>query len=95
MTATGGQTMPAVKMWGRGQLTIPASLRRELHLDEETTLSVVKVGKALVLTTRTLIGDRVARKASKEMKDAGLNLEDLLRDLEKQRVRYNRERYGG
>ncbi|MBI3016212.1 MAG: AbrB/MazE/SpoVT family DNA-binding domain-containing protein [Candidatus Tectomicrobia bacterium] len=86
--------MAAVKMWGRGQLTIPASLRRELHLDEETTLNVVKVGKSLVLTTRTLVGDKVARKAAKEMKNVGLKLRDLLKDLEKQRVRYNRERYG-
>lgn len=87
--------MPIVKVWGRGQLTIPAALRKELHLDEETTLNVVRVGEALILTPKKLMGDAVAKKAEKEMKKAGLSLEDLLKDLEKQRDRYNRERYGG
>ncbi|MEW6325255.1 MAG: AbrB/MazE/SpoVT family DNA-binding domain-containing protein [Nitrospirota bacterium] len=87
--------MAMVKVWGRGQLTIPASLRKELHLDEEATLNVVKVGDALILTPKKLMGDAVAKKAGREMKKAGLSLDDLLLDLAKQRERYNRERYGG
>lgn len=87
--------MAVVKMWGRGQLTIPASVRKELHLDEETMLNVVKVGNALLLTQKKLTGDRVAAKAQKEMEKAGLSLEDLLEDLQRQRERYNREQYGG
>jgi bifunctional DNA-binding transcriptional regulator/antitoxin component of YhaV-PrlF toxin-antitoxin module len=87
--------MAAVKVWGRGQLTIPASLRKELHLGEEATLNIVKVGGVLLLTPQKLLGDAVAKKAQKEMEKAGLSLEDLLKDLEKQRQRYNRERYGG
>ena len=87
--------MAVVKIWGRGQLTIPASLRKELRLDEETTLSVVKAGEALVLTPKKLIGDAVAKKAARELKKEGLTLDDLLRDLEKQRRRYSREWDGG
>ena len=87
--------MPTVKVWGRGQLTIPASIRQELHLREEATLTIVKVGDALVLTLRTLVGDMVAKKAARAMKKAGLRLQDLLADLDRQRDRYNRERYGG
>ena len=86
--------MAVVKVWGRGQLTIPATLRKELHLDEETTLNVVKVGDALILTPKKILGDALAKKAQREMKKADLTLEDLLKDLEKQRERYNRERYG-
>ena len=87
--------MPTVKVWGRGQLTIPASIRKELHLREESTLTIVKVGDVLVLTPRTLVGDTVAKKAARAMKKAGLRLQDLLADLDRQRDRYNRERYGG
>ena len=86
--------MAVVKVWGRGQLTIPATLRKELHLDEETTLNVVKVGDALILTPKKILGDALAKKAQREMKKADLTLKDLLKDLEKQRERYNRERYG-
>lgn len=87
--------MAIVKMWGRGQLTIPASVRKELHLDEETVLNVVKVGDALLLTRKRLVGDALAKRAQKAMEEAGLSLDDLLEDLQKQRERYNREHYGG
>lgn len=87
--------MPTVKVRGRGQLTIPASLRKDLDLDDDAELTVVKIGDVLLLTPRKLIGDTVARKAARAMKQAGVKLDDLLADLSKQRARYNRERYGG
>lgn len=87
--------MPTVKVWGRGQLTIPASIRKELKLDEDTSLTIVKAGDVVLLTPRKLMGDAVAKKASRAMKRAGLKLDALLADLKKQRERYNRERDGG
>jgi bifunctional DNA-binding transcriptional regulator/antitoxin component of YhaV-PrlF toxin-antitoxin module len=86
--------MPTVKVWGRGQLTIPSTIRKELHLDEEGTMTLVKVGDILLLTPRRLIGDDVSRKSARTMKKAGLKLDDLLVDLKTQRARYNKERYG-
>jgi len=86
--------MPTVKVWGRGQLTIPASLRKELKLGDEATVNLVKVGDVLILTPRKMVGDAVAKKASRAMRRAGLRLEDLLADLDRQRDRYNKERYG-
>jgi bifunctional DNA-binding transcriptional regulator/antitoxin component of YhaV-PrlF toxin-antitoxin module len=87
--------MPTVKVRGRGQLTIPASLRKDLNLDDDADLTVVKVGDVLLLTPRKLIGDAVAKKASRAMKQSGLKLDDLLADLNTQRERYTSERYGG
>lgn len=86
--------MPTVKVRGRGQLTIPASLRKDLNLDDDAALTVVKVGDVLLLTPRKLIGDTVAKKAARAMKQAGVKLDDLLADLGRQRERYTRERYG-
>lgn len=86
--------MPTVKVRGRGQLTIPASLRKDLDLDDDAELTVVKVGDVLLLTPRKLIGDAVAKKAARAMKQAGVKLDDLLADLGRQRERYTRERYG-
>ena len=86
--------MPIVKVWGRGQLTIPASLRKELKLGDEATVNLVKVGDVLILTPRKMVGDAVAKKASRAMRRAGLRLADLLADLDRQRDRYNKERYG-
>ncbi len=77
--------MPTVKVLARGQIAIPADLWKELRIEEGAALSVVKVGDALVLTARKIVGDKLAKKAEKEMKKAGVGLEDLLKDLEKQR----------
>jgi bifunctional DNA-binding transcriptional regulator/antitoxin component of YhaV-PrlF toxin-antitoxin module len=58
-------TLPrTVKMWGRGQLTIPRDIREEIGFGENTVASIV-----------------------------GISLKDLIRDLERERDRYNRENY--
>ena len=64
--------MPTVKVRRSGQLPIPAFIRRELHLEEDASLTVVKVGDVLLLTPRKLIGDAVAKRAAGAMKQAGL-----------------------
>ena len=86
--------MAVVKVRNRGQLTLPASIRKDLRLDDEATLTLVKVGDVILLSPRPLMVDAVARKAERGMKKAGLKLEDLLTDLDRQRDRYVRERYG-
>jgi len=87
--------MQSVKVGSRGQVTIPAALRRELRLSEETQRTILKIGDMLVLTPHKLKGDILARKAVRAMKQSGLRLEDLLEDLDQQRARYNCEHYGG
>jgi len=83
--------MALVKVWGRGQLTIPAALRKELRLQEESALTIVKVGNVLLMTPAPLEIDSVAKKAQRELKKAGLTVEDVLKDLNRQRTRYNKE----
>ena len=83
--------MALVKVWGRGQLTIPAAIRKELDLKEETPLTLVKVGEVILMTPKPLQVDSVAKKAKKEMKKSGLTLEAILADVDRQRTRYNKE----
>ncbi len=86
--------MPIVKIRERGQLTIPAELRNELGLTENDALNMIKVGDALILTQKRLVGDALSQKMNKAMKKKGLTLDDLLRDLNGQRKRYTKEAYG-
>lgn len=86
--------MALVKVWGRGQLTIPASIRKELDLKDDAALTLVKVGNVILMTPTALQVDSVAKKARKEMKKAGIEIDDVLADLDRQRMRYNRERRG-
>lgn len=88
-------TIPkAVKLWGRGQLTIPKEVRQALKLDEEDHLSVFVVGRCLVLTPKRLLGPALAKDVEKSMKAKGLGLDDVLATLATERKRYNRETYG-
>ena len=86
--------MALVKVWGRGQLTIPAAIRKDLHIKEEAALTLVKVGNVILMTPTTLQIDSLAKKARKEMKKTGLTLDDVLADLDRQRTRSNRARRG-
>lgn len=89
-------TVPkSVKLWGRGQLTIPKEVRQALQLDQEDQLSVFVIGRCLVLTPKHLLGPALAKEVTRSMKARGLSLEDVLRDLKAERRRYNQEHYGG
>ncbi|MBP1738201.1 MAG: transcriptional regulator, AbrB family [Deltaproteobacteria bacterium] len=75
----------------RGQLTIPQDIRDALSLDERTSLSIFRVGKALILTPKPLQRESLARAAEKEMKEGAVTLKDLIADLRIQRKRYYEE----
>ena len=85
-------TLPkAVKLWGRGQLTIPKALRQTLKLDEDSQLTVFVVGRCLILTPKRLLRAALARDVERTMKAKGMGLEDLLDTLKEERQRYHRE----
>ncbi|THJ24807.1 MAG: AbrB/MazE/SpoVT family DNA-binding domain-containing protein [Nitrospira sp. CG24E] len=86
--------MALVKVWGRGQLTIPASIRKELQLKDDAALTLVKVGNVILMTPMTMQIDSVAKKAKNELKKTGLTIDDVLADLDRQRAQYNKERRG-
>ncbi len=83
-----------VKLWGRGQLTIPKVVRTALKLDDEQQLSVFVVGRCLVLTPKRLLRASLARDVEKTMKQRGLSLDDILDALKTERKRYNQHTYG-
>jgi len=86
--------MPIVKIRERGQLTIPYEYRKELGLEKEDVLNIIKIGEVLVLTPRQFAGDKVSKKIEVAMKKKGLKLQDLLSNLRTQRKRYSQEVYG-
>ncbi len=87
--------MSMIRIWGKGQLTIPVALRRELGLKEESLVSVVKVGTSLMIVPKAMEGDRLAARLDKKMRAKNITLQDLLKDLKKARKDYARERFGG
>lgn len=89
-------TLPkSVKLWGRGQLTIPKEVRDALRMDDETQLSVFVVGQCLMLTPKRLTRASLAKNVEKSMKEKGISLESLLNDLKTERKHYIQEKYAG
>lgn len=86
--------MPIVRIRERGQLTIPSEYRKNLGLEENDALNIIKAGDMLILTQKRLIGDTVSKKMEKAMEEKKLTLQDLLEDLAEQRTSYNKEVYG-
>ena len=84
----------AIRVRGRGQVTIPGDVRKDLELDEAPFLNLIRVGDCLILTPRRLQRASLAKAAQKAMKDGGLSLEDVLEELRGQRRRYDRDRHG-
>lgn len=86
-------TPKPVKLWGRGQLTIPKEMRRALKLDEDNYLSIFVVGRCLVLTPKRLLRASLAQDVERAMKAQGLSLEGLLKTLKEERRRYTKSAY--
>ncbi len=86
--------MSIVKLRERGQLTIPSEYRKDLNLEENDALKILKVGDVLILTPKRMAGDTLTKKIEKTMKKKGISLDDLLDDLKEQRAKYSKETYG-
>ena len=82
-----------VRVRSRGQLTIPQDMREALSLDENTGLSIFRVGKVLVMSPKRLQRASLAKEVEREMKRQRLTLKDLISDLRVQREKYLAEAY--
>ncbi|MBI5180995.1 MAG: hypothetical protein HZA05_06295, partial [Nitrospirae bacterium] len=62
-------------------------------IGKEDVLNVLKIGDVLILVPKQLAGDVVSRKIEAAIKKKGLTLDNLLKNLRKQRKKYSREAY--
>jgi AbrB family looped-hinge helix DNA binding protein len=73
------------RMREKGQITIPANIRESLHLSRDSVLTVTKVGEGILLTPKPSVFESVSEKFSKAAKTKSITLDDLLKDLKKNR----------
>ena len=71
------------RMRGKGQVTIPVSIREALHLSENSILSVTKVGDGILITPKPSLYEEVSAEFRKEADKKGITLDELLQDLKK------------
>lgn len=70
-----------IKVWERGQITIPKNLRKDLEIKENDVLYAEKLGKGLYLRPIESVIDQVQKKISVMMKKKGITVDDLIKDL--------------
>lgn len=70
-----------VRVWGKGQFTIPVEMRQKLGIEEDTILEVFQVGKALIATPEKLVIRELVNSVQKEMAKNKIGLVELLADL--------------
>lgn len=83
-----------VRVWNRGQITIPKKIRENLNIEDDAVLNMVQVGNAIFLTKRELLFPKIAREFRAVMKENNLTEEDLLKALKETRGRLFKEEYG-
>ena len=90
-----GLTLPkTIKVWSRGQLTIPREIREKTGLDEGGVVNIFSVGSSLVITPKKLLRPSLSKQVEESMRQQKITLKELLADLKKQRATYNKEKYG-
>lgn len=86
--------MTFTRIWPKGQITIPASYREALHLDENSRVNIILIGKSIVITPQPSKLEEFSQKMEKEIKKKGITLEDVLKGLRQTRKEHNKEKYG-
>jgi len=78
----------------RGQLTLPKKIREMKHLEEGQIVSLIPMGDTIIIAPQRLELDEARRRINKILKDTGVQADDLLTGLVKEREALYRERYG-
>lgn len=78
------ETKPAtrkVRVWSKGQFTIPVEMREKLDIKENTILEVFQAGKAIVATPEKMFVKEIAASVNEEIERKGITVKELLREL--------------
>jgi AbrB family looped-hinge helix DNA binding protein len=90
-TDTDAKTYP-IRLRGRGQITVPQTVRDNLNVTEGDILTLLQVGDVVLLTPKRPQVPRLADKIVDLMEAEGVSLADLLSGLEEEREAILRER---
>lgn len=81
-------TTKRVRVWSKGQFTIPADIRDTLGIKEDTILEVFQAGKAIVATPERMLVKELASYVHEATEEYGLDLEKLLNGLRAGKHKY-------
>ena len=77
----------------RGTLTLPIELRRKYRLEEGEPMALLDFDGVFVLAPKVPTVPKLVRELERLRQEAGLEVEDLMNDLDEERQRLYEERY--
>ena len=81
-----------IQVRGRGTVTLPARIRERYDLADGDPLTLVDLDRAILLSPRLSVADKLSAEIEYLRSQAGLSLEDLLDGLREQRAQYHADR---
>ena len=78
----------------RGVLTLPSDLRDKYAIQEGDTFRLVDVDGIFVLTPMVPMVPELAGEIERIRQEAGISMEELLKNLREERERYSQEKRG-
>ncbi|MDO9536311.1 MAG: AbrB/MazE/SpoVT family DNA-binding domain-containing protein [Bacillota bacterium] len=70
-----------VRVWGKGQFTIPAYMRERLGIKENSILEVFQAGRAIIATPEKMLVKELASSVYEEIQKEDINIKELLEEL--------------
>ena len=77
----------------RGVVTLPAELREKYNIENGKIFRLVDLDGIFVFVPMVPMVPELANEIERIRLEAGLNIDELLDDLRKQRERYHKEKY--
>jgi bifunctional DNA-binding transcriptional regulator/antitoxin component of YhaV-PrlF toxin-antitoxin module len=83
----------SVSVSSKGQITLSSHARKQLGLEKGSTLMEVVVGGCVILMPQNQILDQIRSRAQKALKKAGVGVDDINAEVERQKDQRFSEQY--
>ena len=83
-----------VRVQEKGQVTLPASIRRKFGIRKGDLVSIVETPQGVLITPQQIIATEALDKIGKALRDQGLSLDELIESGRDEREELLWEHYG-
>jgi bifunctional DNA-binding transcriptional regulator/antitoxin component of YhaV-PrlF toxin-antitoxin module len=94
MTTTNTDVLSIARLNEKGEFTIPAEYRREHGLDRDSTIAIIQMGDALILTPIDKMLAEITERMEAAIRVAGVTVAELMEETFVARAEIAREEFG-
>ena len=87
-------TTTTIQIRGKGNITLPANLRKKYKLEEGEVLTIIDLGEGTLLIKPMVSQvNKLSNQIAKRLREQNVTLDDLLQSLDEERKIYYQENY--